>query len=228
MRKNGIIIRHSCVTLNKSRMDELCIILLKYFDYLLFSATTVDDSSIEFNSYDELMSYENFREGRIKILNIYGQHKNNKNNRVVVIFSAEHSGSGIAFDYIFERHDEEILFCKDVKDFLAKTGNYHILAIICDLALMVALSLIFGRIVKTLYPSGKILVYVALLACAAVLYLKISNWAWNKLFPPVSFEWGESISYYKRLKKWRENMFWGVIVAFIVGIAVSVLPSFIL
>ena len=228
MKKNGTIIRHSCVTLNKARMDELRGILLKYCDYLFFSVTTVDDSSIEFNSYDELMSYENFGKGRIKKLTIFGQRKNDKEIRVTVIFSAEHANPGIAFDYIFEQSDEETIFCKDVEDFLVKTGSYHIVAIIFEIAFVLALGSILRLIVKKHFPSAKIPVYVALAACTVFLYLKISNWVWERLFPCVSFEWGESVLYYKRLKKWRENMFWGVIVAFIVGIASSILLSFIL
>ena len=60
------------ILLDDSRMAELKAILVKHCDRLSIQVQTIQGASIEFDSYDELMKYENFNTGRIKKLELYG------------------------------------------------------------------------------------------------------------------------------------------------------------
>ena len=66
-------------------MDELCEILSKYCTGLEFQAHTLDNSSITFESYAELIRYKNFKKGRIARLTAFGYQDNNI--KIVGMFS---------------------------------------------------------------------------------------------------------------------------------------------
>ena len=60
MKKSNSISISKHLFLDKKRMDELYAILLKHCDKLRIEAKCLDNTSIDFDSYDELMEYSNF------------------------------------------------------------------------------------------------------------------------------------------------------------------------
>lgn len=95
-------------------MDELCAILLKHCNKLRIEAKCLDNTSIDFDSYDELMEYSNFGKGRIRRLEITGYRDvNGWNREISVTISSEHyKGPSMDCTYHFAQVDEETIFKK--------------------------------------------------------------------------------------------------------------------
>lgn len=226
MKKNGAIFTEDSIMLDKSRMDELCEILSKYCTGLEFQAHTLDNSSITFESYAELIRYKNFKKGRIARLTAFGYQDNNI--KIVGMFSTERGKNGSIFDYTFRRPDEEAVFCRDVRDFLERAKTGGVLEKYGDALLALLVFVITSLLLRGLFSLPRFWLWVLSGIITLLAYWVLSGWIWKKLFPAVYFSWGEAEAYYKRLIQWRENVFWSVLVAFMVGLAASLLSGILL
>ena len=89
MKKTETFCYSKHIFLDKSRMKELHILLMKHCDRLELSVKTIGNSKIEFDSFEELMEYSNFKNGRIHQLNIHGYLQNSEDRIIDLTFSED-------------------------------------------------------------------------------------------------------------------------------------------
>lgn len=218
--------------LTPERIKELETILLKYCKRISYEATTVAETEITFASVDELLSYDNFQNRRIKSLTMIGQ---NQFDRVFTcIFEARGLKILFGYDgtfvcrYTVSNVDTETTFKKDVLVFLKKTtaqfwilGKLRLFGLLCMLCWFSAVYLIGYNNSN----AGEKTVLGAFLACILGVSVVgtsiiIDQCFLKNLFPPLSFVWGEEKIRFSKYEQLRKNIFWGVIIATIVGIVV--------
>ena len=109
------------IFLDKERMLQLQEMLKKYCERLSIQASTINHVDIEFDSFDELLQYENFREGRIKELQLSGSSRVSWDKTFSLTFYAGHPGSNslVCVGYFNEKH-KGTLFFNDIKEFAEK------------------------------------------------------------------------------------------------------------
>lgn len=218
--------------LTPERIKELEIILLKYCERIAYEATTVAETEITFASVDELLSYDNFQNRRIKSLTMIGR---NKIDRVFTcIFEASGLQSLFGYDgtficrYTVSDVDTETTLKEDILDFLNKAtaqfwifGKIRLLGLLCILCWFSAVYLVGYNNSNT----GEKTVLGAFLACILGLSIvgmsiTIDQCFLKNLFPPLSFVWGEEKFRFSKYEQLRKNIFWCVIIAIVVGIVV--------
>ena len=122
------------IFLDKERMLQLQEMLKNYCEHLSIQASTINHVYIEFDSFDELLQYENFDKGRIKKLEISGSSRVSWDKTFSLTFYAGHQGSDSleCVGYFTEKH-KGTLFFNDIKEFAEKATYAHRSAIISHL-----------------------------------------------------------------------------------------------
>ena len=218
------------VYLDTNRMNELYSLLIKHCDDLAIEVKTVDNSSIVFDSYDELMAYDNFKKNRIKRLVMRGYSKGVGLNSIIdITFTTEYPLlSTVDYTCNFRSSEDEAVFLSDMQYFLEKSKRSRLPLIFVNVLFIALLSVILFIIIRTFWPdiTGNLCFAGGLSIVLGIIYgLAFSDFVWSKFFPPVSFAWGEAVTYYNQLAKIRSNIFWGIIVTFIIGIIVNIISK---
>lgn len=210
------------IFLDNNRMSQLLEMLNKHCERLSIQATTVDHADIEFDSYDELLQYENSRKRRIKKLQISGFSHVPWDKNFALTFFAGHQGSNsLECVGYFNEKDEETLFYNDIKEFVEKATYAHIPAVIghyVSIFLIYALAFI---LLCNIYQNPPLIAYFVASIIATIMSETFLYLIWDKLFPIVSFSWGEVTKYYSSLHKVREWLFGSVIAAAVIGLLVN-------
>lgn len=218
MKKESSLSYSKNIFLDTDRMNELHSIILKYCDTLDIQAETLNKASLKFDSYDELMSYSNFRKDRIKQLSIRGYKSNKWDAKIRLSFSIEYpTVSSVDCYYSFEDENEEIVFKKTLLDFLEKAKDGYIPSRVGIWALFILTYWGVGRCFRSVFADVSVPMLLVICVLSLIPYKLFSN-MWYILFPIVSFSWGEATKYYDKIKKIRSNLFWGVIIAITVGV----------
>ena len=228
MKKSSTFVYEKSVFLNEKRMDELRNILLKYCDRLIFRAKTIENTSIEFDSYDELMQYDNYKKSRIKSLDITGYKNESLISHIDLNFTTEYPAlRSVRCVYKFEQVDEDTLFGKEIREFIDKANNcrtpyymYVFIFVIFIMAVLTIFELLFLKV------SFSISIFHCMVTTIGLTILSIL--LWQKIFPIVSFSWGEATAYYEKIKKLRYSIFWSVGVASVVSITAGVISGILL
>lgn len=222
MKKTELFTFSKHILLDNNRMLQLQQMLDKHCEQLSIQASTINHVDIEFDSYDDLLQYENFRKGRIKKLQISGSSHESWDKKFSLTFFAGHQGSN-SLECIgyFNQKNEETLFYKDIEEFVEEATCDHIPAVIGHFISMflfygVAFCLMFFN-----YRGASPIDYFVVSIITTIVFEVFLYVVWDKLFPMVSFSWGEGSRYYKQLAKVRTGVFWSVIVAACIGLLVN-------
>lgn len=207
-------------------MDELFTLLKKYCDDFYIYSETIDKTSIEFESFDELMEYTNFEKGRIKNLRICGYTKNFIYEVITLTIYSEYAFSPtVKCIYKFGQQEEENNFTIKLKEIFDKSKSFHVPVMIQTVVLStITWVFLIGALKSVLSHTGYELPYTInilteVLAFAVVFTINIFFLSIIiRLSPPVCFSWGEAVKYYIQLNKWRSNLFWCVFVAIVIAI----------
>ena len=222
MKKTGSFSHWKNIFLDQSRMDELHVTLMKYCDYLEIQAKTIDKSSIEFDSYEELMEYTNYKKGRIKRLEICGYLHKSWDRVFTITFCPEYSTKySVECDYNFEEINKETIFCKEMQDLLDKASSLYIPAFIGKFVSLCLLYLALFFLLSVVLHETSIISYCIGGVVVAIIHDVFLHFIWYILFPPVSFSWGESITYYKHIAKLRNFVFITILLTIAIGILVN-------
>ncbi len=206
-------------------MDELHAILMKHCKKITIETKCVDNASIEFESYNELMTYSNFNKGRIKRVEITGYNDiEGWNRKLNVTISSEHpKGPSIDCTYHFTQVNEETIFKKEIVDFCEKATKNYVQAIILNWVVLISLFSIPGYFLFHHVSKDWIMSLIFIYGLTIIAAEFFNKFIWAKLFPIVSFSWGESIEYYRKIEKWKNGIFWSVIIAIPVAILANYL-----
>lgn len=222
MKKTGILKYDKTLVLSESDIVNLSNILNFYCTELSYKATTCGETSIAFESIQELLSYDNFKKGKIKTLKILGF---NQHYRIfdLNLYGQRNSAPFVECEYSFKNADDEINFSAKLKTFFEKTTEAYYQYIISTFSIFFAL--IFGLIylIKINWPPSTSFLLSGLFDILIIYYL-IERKILKFLFPSITFLWGEEIKKHAARVSIRKNLFWCVIVAVIISIAVTKIP----
>ena len=208
MKKSNSISCSKNIFLDKSRMDELYTILLKHCEKFQFQTKCVDNSSIEFGK------------GRTKKLEITGYAGvSGWDRKLNLIISTEHpKGPSVDCTYYFTQLDEEAVFKKEIVDFWNKAAKKYVQPRIGEGIAFLLFFIATFHFSGMILPDNWLLKYICAYISTQILLALFNHFIWYKLFPMVSFSWGESIRYYKNIDNWNDKVFWCIIVAILVAI----------
>lgn len=238
---SGSIARKKAITITPERLRQLHALIAKYCERVEFTAETVADTRISFESIDELLSYDNFKPRRIKMLEVTGY---NQYSRVITtyigdwkILSIFNYGTTIRCDYQLTSVDAERLFLSAFEDWYKMSiARYWLLGkfslngvLLIPGAFFWFLRLVCGGspLIEIDFGNYTLLAALAILTLGAFVVIKIINYIdvffFANLFPAVAFLWGEEEGRYKRWDALRINLLWGIVIATLVGLLVNFL-----
>lgn len=224
MKKEGQIITKKRLLITNERLAELESLLSKYCAQVDWKATLIDGTTITFDSFEELQHYSNF--GSSKILGIKADgHSDDYTTRIDVSISREYpilKRFGEC-NFKFASEDQFTVFKKETQTFFEKcvegevtyqAGKWGSAFVLIGLVLYTA-----SKYIKV--TAGDIfLIYLSSIMLAGALFwllITVSAKIWDYIIPSITFAIGEGIARYEKSKKLRSNIFWGVIIAGIIG-----------
>ena len=215
MKKRSIFKFSKNIIIDKQGFNELVSILQDYCDYVNYYIVTKNDDKIEFDNKEELLEYDNYKDGRIKNLELLGYKKREK-NFCLNMYGKRHTPPYIECDYSFRDIDQETCFVKRLKIFFNKNveGYCFHLTLSILIAIILVISSIYYLCIKYVSTSTEIMWAAAF--WVIFIYYLIENKLLKYFFPPITFAWGEEIKRYKKRSELKKNIFWCVIVALFV------------
>lgn len=219
MKKTSILKYDKTLVLSESDIINLSNILGCYCTELNYRATTYDETSIAFESIQELLSYDNFKKGKIKTLRISGF---NQHHRIfeLTFYGQRSSAPYVECEYSFKNTDDEISFTTKLNSFFEKTTEAYYQYMISTLSVLFALIGVLIYIVKINWPPSNFLVLATTFDILMAYYL-IDRKLLKFLFPSITFLWGEEIKKHSKRTDLRKQLFWGVIITVIISIFVT-------
>lgn len=149
---------------------------------------------------------------------------NGWNRNITVTISSEKCyEDAFVCQYSFSDEKDELMFNQEIRALLEKSTVGYIKSRLGNTIVYIFIFLLcFGIIVPP--ASEHMIGWCALSAIMAQIVAALfNNLIWKRLFPMVSFSWGEAVSYYSSLAKWKEGVFWSIIIAIPVSIVASCL-----
>lgn len=233
---SGKIVKMKALIVTPTSMKELCKILNKYSTRLSFEAKTYSHTDITFDTIDELLNYDNFKPRRIKELQITAYRNFTRVITVYIgkdfnLFHLTNYNETVNCSYQFDCVDDETLFKEKFNTWFDKAksgywllGKFSFLATFCVPSILITAIRIGLNAPINADVSG-LAILVAILAGGVFFW---SAWfldyhVLNNLFPPVLFNWGEESKRFEKWNKLRSNIFWGIIMALIIGLITSYL-----
>ena len=232
------------LTLTPERMKELERIILKYCSSIQYKVETINESEISFASLDELLSYDNFAKGRLKSIDMRGNGETVQS--LYLTIDSDTFALGIIWcgrtcysRYVVGTTDIETNLKNDLQLFFQKiTSPYWLIAkfrlswLLILVCMFSAFLLIFSEI-SSFTQSDWLTLRVAIIFVISTAFawgiIKlckiIDNYFLARCFPSVAFVWGEERFQQEKYNRWRNNLFWGVIIAIIVGIITTFITS---
>ena len=221
--------------LDQGKMAELNDELCQYCDKVTWEATSKNDANIEFDSFQELMQYDNFDDERIVRLIVEGRYNC---ERVIRI---DFNPLGVPFwaygktmkCYLSADSSSTIKKLEDnMRRFTMKIiASYWLLgkiSLINSLAVLGSINIMYNFIAGSFSKPASISFFWSILITLISGALVYCVWLLDKLirvlFPPVAFVWGEEIKRNDRLaghRKWFAGAFWTVVLGIIASLIYS-------
>lgn len=231
MKLDGRFEYKKALILTPERVKELEAILLKYCKEVSYEATTVADTDISFASSDELFSYDNFQSRRIRALTVTGRV--GLDRIVTCAFEAGGLRFLVGYDetcickYTVSNVDVETTLKDDILTFLKKVtasfwllSKFRLFGLLGFVSLYLFLPMIFiigGKgSGKTTIPGAIVSILIGFLFVNMVRLF--DRYFLERMFPPITFLWGEEQTRYEKSEGIRKNVFWGVLIAIAAGV----------
>ncbi|MBR3297929.1 MAG: hypothetical protein IKI64_01865 [Clostridia bacterium] len=216
------------LVLSPDRINELDSILKKYCDEIQYSATTDNATSLTFENREELLSYDNYMNGRIKSLNIACSSSDYSTSIDIIVaprFTLKNETASCS--YKFDNNDKERLFVDAWKTLMEKSAEYQASymiskAFVFIFGLCLSLYLTIVLLNNAEWHSGAYLPLTAFIMNTFLKRLYQNSSLLNRVFPPAVFPWGEENKRHSKRIAWRSNLFWAAIVPTLISIALEV------
>ena len=216
------------LVLSPDRINELDATLKKHCDKVQYSATTDTETSLTFENLDELLEYDNYKNGRIKSLKITCTSSDYSTSIDIIIapqFTLKHETAICSYE--FDNNDKERLFVDAWKTLMAKSAEYQVSymiskSIIFVFLLCLSLFLTIVLLSNAQWRTIAHLPIVALIMSVFFRRLAPNISLLNRVFPPAVFPWGEERNRHLKRIAWRSNLFWAAIVPTVISIAFEV------
>lgn len=234
MKISGKIKKKKSVIVSPERIRLLCDIILKHCERLEFSAETYAKTRIFFDSIDELLEYDNFKPRRIISVEIDGYIGYSRTISVEIgdlnFSPIVNYGSTVRCDYELPSVDTETIFKSDFETWYQKTksgnwllGKFSFSGLVfVPSALITLIRVMCGDKLGVNLSDGLVLCAMIIITLLTFLFLHILKLLdvhlLGNLFPAVVFQWGEEEKRYEKWEKFRSNLFWGIVIALLLGL----------
>lgn len=216
------------IELNEKYLKELYALLTEYCDNIRFSAITQNDTIIEFDSFDELAEYSNYKGEKIKALSICACSDKRNDAKIHIDLGDRYFGDEytVKCRYTISDGDKEIAFINKFKKIIDKITQTNGMFYLGTISIIVLCFMCLLRILKlpAIFIPEKIiglLVILTLIFPIALFFFLYKFW--KKLFPKLRFLIGEEIEKNKKSNDIKTNVFWGCMIAAVVSIIISFL-----
>ena len=236
---SGRIKKKKAITITPERLKSLCEIILKHCERLEFSGETYSKTTITFDNLDELLNYDNFKPRRLIGLEITGYINHSRKISIEIgdlnFSPVTNYGSTIRCSYNFPTTDEETIFKSDMDIWFEKAkSSYWLLGKFSfnGALFLPSITITFIRFclglkvdIDTSNVSLLLAVIIVSILTVAIIFLfkYIDAYFLGNLFPAIVFNWGEETNRFEKWQKYRSNIFWGIIMAIIVGLVTTYL-----
>ncbi|BCN32087.1 hypothetical protein [Anaeromicropila herbilytica] len=229
--KNALIV-------NKELLQNMDRILSKYYDNICYNTTLRNGDIIDYDSLEELVSYDNYGKRKIKNLRMYS----------LANFSIDFDLNGLSIhsysstvlgNYSIKNYDDSIIIENKLLEEIKKYKQpwyctlFSKISIVYFLIFLTFLIVLANLITLANHNSTKdnmsISEYVNVTFIGTAIILGVSYFCSrirDALFPPLIFYWGHEIEKYNELKGIRTQIFWGVIIASMLPIVPSLIKFF--
>lgn len=233
MKLSGTYAYYKALIISKERLKELQSILLEFCDHIDFYATTEQSVQLQFNDFEEMLSYDNYAERKISELELIG-HKGLYRIINIKLFSTpglfHHYKKTAECHYTLDCIESETLFKSKLQTLFKKsTARYWLIGKFSLLGTITICSLIgafYSYFFNKTYNSNVIQTgnYFPLIIAIIIIFgsFVLDRKILYKIFPSITFLLGEEIENSNRIANLRKNIFWGVIVA----IAITLLGTY--
>lgn len=232
---NGIIQFKSAVVINDGFLEDIDKLLREYFDRNpQYTTELINGDSIEFESVNELISYDNYSKRAIKTLEVYFGVGNRINIEPTISFLCSYECTirmRVEVDdsdkleeikrkakLIFNKHKQSTLYTV-----ASKFSTMHIAMMLLCYSVVLNLQILINPQKNTV--DMPLYMLIAICTVGFVFWGALSKaiaWAIRNLFPPVVFYLGENIKVFERKTDLKSKIFWGIIVAAFVSAIVSI------
>lgn len=232
---HGKLAFKDAIIVDKKLLKEMEKVILDFFDKICFSCKLSNNNTIDFESLDELLNYENPKIRKIVRLSItFGYSSEIVFEPNSAIFSSyKYTVQGT---YQLKDLDKSVLFQTKIKDILNRNKQdrwYTILTKINTMQFLIAILVFFAcMIIYIVYTKGinqestfsplifdLYIIFWVIFCFFGYILSKCRNY----LLPIIAYKIGEQI---KEIEKGRElfnKIFWGIIVAFTVSFVVAII-----
>lgn len=216
------------IELNEKYLKELYALLTEYCNNIRFSATTQNDATIEFDSFDELVGYSNYKSEKIKALSLCACSDKKDDVNIHLDFGDRYFEDGytVKCRYTIADGDSEIAFINKFKKIIDKMTQTNGMFYLGSISIIVLCFMCLLRILKlpvNFIPEEMIGLLAIFILIGPIILFVILYRLWKKLFPKLRFSIGEEIEKNKKSNDIKTNIFWGCIIASIVSIIISFL-----
>lgn len=215
-------------------MKILCNIILKHCDRIDFSANTYAKTRIAFDNLDELLEYDNFKSRRIVSLTLTGYKKYDRSISVRIddlgLFPFANYGTTVQCSYKLPSVDEEAIFKSDFSNWYQKCvppywllGKFSLFGLLTIPSMFIMfIKLVYGSKTDVDLSSLSVLqsLVISTLVGLGIVYCvrAFDTYFWKNLFPAIVFNWGEEEKRNEKWRRYRNNIFWGILVALLLGL----------
>lgn len=241
MRIYGKISFKEALVVDEHLLRELEKTILSFYDSIAYSCKLCNSDKIEFDSLDELLSYENYKIRKIVKLSIEFGIGNNiafEPDRAMLV-SYKYTVQG---DFVTEDQDNSILFQSKVKDILLRNRQNKWYTIITkmnliqfNILLLGVLSCVFvygffthnwkmdNNVGTYIYGFDLGIVAGIVMGGVFILLGGILAKCRDFLLPPIAYKIGEQIKEIEKAKDLFSKIFWGIVVTFIVSLITAII-----
>lgn len=231
MKIEGQIKFKHAITVTDKLLAELEKIILEFYDIINFKAVLVNEDEIEFDSLDELLTYNNPNSRNIKNLYINARTEFVEKTlyisfdpSVSFLHNYKYSISG---SFSINDNNEYVLLqnnlysllnrykCSLIYTFLSKVSTMYISIVATIFGLFNYIK--YGS--KSSYIALDELYYIMIIIIVILLpFMLLIIKVWKSLFPPVFYKLGDQISKYNKINNLRNNILWTIIIGLGVGL----------
>ncbi len=234
----GHVYFNHAIIVSERMLKELQDAILVFYDLVEYKAYLYNGDEIAFDSLEELTSYDNYENRRIKRLVASFGYDNQIYFEKNTSFISSYKYT-VHCKYATKNNDESILFSNKIKGilkkgrrplyytFITKICMFHFLAFLLGIWIAAVIFLLFnGGLNKTSGTNEKLTESIGI----GVLFMLIANIIASflekireKIMPALAFDIGEQIKVNERFKDLASKIFWGIIVAFIMSILTAII-----
>ena len=227
MKINQSLFIRNRITLNREHMMELESLLKEYCDSVKYSASTKDKSYISYTDLDEMLKQSNYGDKKIRKIDIRSSSKESPDYINLELDGRDGFGkSNIEISYSFSDPSKETLFQSKIKDFFDKRKDGDRAYTIASMMMFpLSLAICFFLLCLCLkYISSDVNAVMPVMTILFLVFLVYLVYGvCGKLFPAISFVWGEEENHYNQIVKRRNNIFWCVLVSIAISIGCTIL-----